>query len=928
MPAAFCLGPIIVSTDGLSSKWRSVNSKKTKPKNDKKKPGNRGKFRGKRLELLQEWLPEYIHRNEGGKKAKRGSGKSFWDEFLPVYWKSFPWRLDLNEEPPDDAEALEELGRPAESDEEKKTRQQRMDSVEQSLGWWFPRQKTTTARPNPFQPMLKGLRTPTARKPHVVSDHQYYMRHEDFKAKVQERFVAAELLEEEDDEVKDRVRQEARAEHEALLEGYNVAALGEPSEDPEDQADARSQLPATVQPLLDGLENAESELATSGERERTETPSQVQSRDDDDNNPLDIQELLSGVSTWGGADRALAPRRGKRKANTDEDDESDSDEDDDEEDVEMVEVGEGDEGQEAARKEKAKPVRKRRKVQRRVDTKARPTERDDWFEPAKRYLEIAKGPPCWTEALTKWEAYEEAAGFLRSTATHDTSKRPAQVHLWVKNDRRGDYDPGISNFGAFGVQVESWWVDINPDWRSRSREGSWEAVDVPGRNGFLNFFVCLKWWYEASRGQTRVRVVGDGMSEQDVRKKFEAEHVAEIAAGTKTQIHDVSPLVFVTLGLDIEEMQRKVRVHAELERARSAAATVNVVDLRRELNRSLQRLRTLQATYTPGALVQLATIDIPQDALPKDIPPLLPSALTQVHRASCVSDVVVLEKSLREAQCRTAHVHLCNQLHVKAGLLIYKQHQSRHQGMNTRSRNLINTNESKIKLQADKYQTSQRALRALVGREPPGFPELRKSDIRCMDDATSSIVATGVQRQKNVRRAQREVQLIAEGDMPLYRLGDGDEDKDGMDSDDTGDDKTTGDKATGESRRTMSWIWAGAGGTGTDSEVLEALQIEWSKTYARVRRWREEVPLLDEESRRYPVSLEFEIGKWERRAEQVADLPDSMLAEGKVAYALKQQALYRDLIRRGEMTMTEKKLKGTRAEEAGGNDGHLRQTLR
>ncbi|KAF7327511.1 CxC2 domain-containing protein [Mycena kentingensis (nom. inval.)] len=397
-----------------------------------------------------------------------------------------------------------------------------------------------------------------------------------------------------------------------------------------------------------------------------------------------------------------------------------------------------------------------------------------------------------------------------------------------------------------------------------------------------------------------------GMSEQDVRKKFEAEHAMEIAAGKKTPIHDVSPMVFVTLGLDIETMQRKIRVQAELKRAQSAAATVNITELRRELNRSLNRLRTLQATYTPGALVQLATINIPQDALPEDVPPLLPSALSPVHRGTCVPEVIALEKSLREAQCRTAHVHLCNQLHVKAGLLLYKQYQSRHQGMNTRSRNLINTNESKIKLQAEKYQTSQRALRALVGRDPPGFPELRKGDIRCMDDAASTISGAGGQRQKDARRARREAQLIAEGDLPLYRLAE--EDEGAKETDDSGD-----DAPTGESRRTMSWIWAGAGGAGTDSEVLEALRIEWAKAYARVRRWREEVPLVAEEWRRYPISLQFEIDKWNRRAKEAGSLAEPALAEGKAAYALKQAAIYRDLIRRGTLVMSQEKLKRGKA---------------
>ncbi|KAF7322147.1 CxC2 domain-containing protein [Mycena kentingensis (nom. inval.)] len=368
----------------------------------------------------------------------------------------------------------------------------------------------------------------------------------------------------------------------------------------------------------------------------------------------------------------------------------------------------------------------------------------------------------------------------------------------------------------------------------------------------------------------------NGLNEDQVRKTLEADEARELATGAP-RIHDVSPVTFVTLGLDIEEMQRKIRVQNELQRAESTTRKINLADMRRDLNKSIQRLRTLQATYTPGALVQLAAINVPQDVMAEDVPLVLPSDLAPTHRRTC-ANILAIEQPLREAQCRVAIAQLRNQLHIKARLLRYKKNHSRHQAQNTRSRGVINRNESKVKQRADKYQACRRALCNLRGTEPDAFPELRKRDIRCMDDVPTP-TSEAVDRVKEARRSKREAEL-------------------GRESDD--------DDVRGESRRVASWIWHGTGAA--DSDMEEALRVEWCKAYARVRRWREEVLILQEEWRRLPISLQYEADRWKHRASSVSD-PDDATAEGKVAYGRKQERVYLDLIHRAEITRTEKKLK-------------------
>ncbi|KAJ7081908.1 hypothetical protein C8R43DRAFT_965555 [Mycena crocata] len=114
----------------------------------------------------------------------------------------------------------------------------------------------------------------------------------------------------------------------------------------------------------------------------------------------------------------------------------------------------------------------------------------------------------------------------------------------------------------------------------------------------------------------------------------------------------------------------------------------------------------------------------------------------------------------------------------------------------------------------------------------------------------------------------------------------------------------------GEGHRSVSWIWTVAGTAGTDEELEDALRIEWAKAWARSRRWTEEVRLLEEEWRRFPVSLCFRENQWRKRAAAVpiGSIPPAE-AEGMLAYAAKQAQLYRDLANRAEVTRTEPRLK-------------------
>ncbi|KAJ7429706.1 hypothetical protein B0H11DRAFT_2166764 [Mycena galericulata] len=385
-----------------------------------------------------------------------------------------------------------------------------------------------------------------------------------------------------------------------------------------------------------------------------------------------------------------------------------------------------------------------------------------------------------------------------------------------------------------------------------------------------------------------------GLNEAEVRLQFTKEEELEAARGAAS-LHDVTPSKFMTLGLDLEEEQRRIRLQAELKKANTAGMQIDLAGMRSRLGRRLLRFRKLQATYTPAALQAIGDASIPEDVKVENMPLMLPSALTPVQRETCRAGLPHVEAVMRDAQCRVSLVRLRNQLHVKSRLLIYKKSHSRHQKRNTRSRTVVARNESKIRLHSEKYQMAWEAMRRLRADgdgEKLGWQRLRKDDIKCMEDAEDLERKAETRRKNAERRKKRIEELRDHGLLPAEDDGD------------SSDDVEDGVRGS-ENRRKMSWIWEVAGSTGTDAELEDALRIEWSKAYARVRRWNEEVTLLEVEYLRVLVSFEFEALRWDRRARAV---PIGVIpweeAVGAVAFARKQAAMFRDLKRRGEETWT------------------------
>ena len=136
---------------------------------------------------------------------------------------------------------------------------------------------------------------------------------------------------------------------------------------------------------------------------------------------------------------------------------------------------------------------------------------------------------------------------------------------------------------------------------------------------------------------------------------------------------------------------------------------VSVIEQRTALWRQLAKFRSLQATYQP----ELTTITAPPDDDVVETALHLPSSLPSEVRENSSSKLVQMEKELRLGQCEDALSTLRLNLHSKSRMLKDKFVNVRHQGPNTRSRELLDRVSARILASADKYRAAHSALDTL-----------------------------------------------------------------------------------------------------------------------------------------------------------------------------------------------------------------------
>ncbi|KAH9884045.1 hypothetical protein C8Q73DRAFT_661408, partial [Cubamyces lactineus] len=376
-----------------------------------------------------------------------------------------------------------------------------------------------------------------------------------------------------------------------------------------------------------------------------------------------------------------------------------------------------------------------------------------------------------------------------------------------------------------------------------------------------------------------------------VRLELAKEEAAD--AAVNPEVLDMSPSVFIQVGLDLEDQQYVLFLHCPLHahfRFRRSLKLRDAGKTEGELADHLERRNTLarrircwaeaQDVYMPAVIqlrVQTNTLLSPSGVDTQGVPPtatntdtesdgppipnpedaslFLPSALPpHLLVGEHTSRLLNYERRLRLAQLEDSLADIRRLRRILKGISEFKRLNVSGTGNkpNTRVRAL--------------YAKFLRKQVRLVARYRAAYCALAKID------------ADG-----NWRRTFREL-------LDSHLTGPGRDDDD-----------------VGEGHVEISWIWLAPCSAFSDSdesrEYNDSMRAEWARSKARAERWEEEVELLVEEMDRVVKFLEAEASQWRLRADRRVHIFSNPrlpfdIADGVRAFALRQVDIYSALARR------------------------------
>ncbi|KAG1789260.1 uncharacterized protein HD556DRAFT_1447110 [Suillus plorans] len=136
-----------------------------------------------------------------------------------------------------------------------------------------------------------------------------------------------------------------------------------------------------------------------------------------------------------------------------------------------------------------------------------------WFSnPLRQLMYPTPTSPQLIQLFDKLVRLEDASSFTNEKAALGCEHRPVEVHWWISRGRKGK--PTIPNLASFITQWWSWWLALQPEWRScqaptlttcailpHTDDGSWDRLNKPGANGMLSVVATLKWWADNTDGK-------------------------------------------------------------------------------------------------------------------------------------------------------------------------------------------------------------------------------------------------------------------------------------------------------------------------------------------------------------------------------------------------------------------------------------------
>jgi hypothetical protein len=318
--------------------------------------------------------------------------------------------------------------------------------------------------------------------------------------------------------------------------------------------------------------------------------------------------------------------------------------------------------------------------------------------------------------------------------------------------------------------------------------------------------------------------------------------------------------------------------------------TVDILKWRAALLKRLRAFRKLQRTYIPNLRTFLTPSqrqmwDSETDRDMEAVRLFLPSDILDAKKRvrACAMGMPAVEADLRVGEACEALNALRQGLRTRTMTNRFRLRHCTGQRMLTRGQGILRQINLKIHKAKLRYRYVRNALKRLKG-DGPWERELRvleDNDVRALNERALT------DEEAEQRKAVHDYEDIAEeGGVAAF-----------------------GVVALGEGRRTLSWIWYSARPEEpTEVELVEgtpsrtaflslvlllidnllALRVEWCKAYARMRRWREDVVLVEEEMRRTIEYGHWAGHEWARRVDARAGVEEELL-EGLRAYAREQE---------------------------------------
>ncbi|KAJ6528208.1 hypothetical protein B0H19DRAFT_1275002 [Mycena capillaripes] len=359
------------------------------------------------------------------------------------------------------------------------------------------------------------------------------------------------------------------------------------------------------------------------------------------------------------------------------------------------------------------------------------------------------------------------------------------------------------------------------------------------------------------------------MTMRQVRVKVAEEELLRSGEGVEVERED-TPSTFILMGLEIEESQRYLAIDVKAVANPTDVQTIDFAKRRASLVKRIRAFRKLQRTYMPNVskfltATQRALWDSETERNAEAVHLFLPSdILDRAKRVqACAVGLPDVEADLRIDEARTALEALRQGLRTRTMTNRYRLRHCTGQRMLTRGQGILRQINLRIHKAKLRYRYACNALTRLKdhGVWEKELQVLQDSDVRALNE-----------RALTAEEAAQWESIHELGDVP-----------------EEGGIGALGVVAAGEGRRTLSWIWYTAKATDpTEAELIEALRVEWCKAHARMRRWHEDVVLVEEEMRRTLEYGYWAAAEWVRRG-SARDEVSVELGEGLAAYAAEQQ---------------------------------------